>query len=389
MYNRLIIFFLFVISASLCTAQKYSINAVSDTGFVRVLSNGTTKAFTGASLAAQFSGGTIEVIRPANITSDQDNYSPTGWATANKVLLTGDANGRAITSFSASGISDGHTKTLINNGDNYIYFPGEHPDGTASNRIEFTKDYILPPKSAVDITYNATDARWMLIGNENPIKNKQFMYLVQPGSVTAGDWGQVAFGVVNVGTLNQASPIAGVPGSIRLNTSTATTGGAWVGFAKSQTLVSRYGDAHLDLSADVSIPTLSDATNRFYASLNFCTDQTTAIFPNVNQTGVRYRDDVNGGRWEGYTRAGSAGEKVVDLGITVAANTLYSLRIVLDKAHTEARFYINGEYKGRITSGGDFPIISTAVTTRALCFKIAGTTARSMNVSKMELIMTY
>lgn len=336
-------------------------------------------------------GGSVNVIRPTNITSDQDNYAPTGWSTANKVLITGDATGRAITSFSASGISDGHTKTIINNGDNYIYFPAEHPDGTASNRIDYTRDFILTPKSAVDIMYDATDARWMITSpNYNTDREKQLTYTVQPGSVTAGDWGHVAFGTVNVGSLNQAQPVAGVPGTIRLSTSTSVTGGGWMGFAKAQTLVTRYGDAHLDLSADVSIPTLSDASNRFYAALHFGTDQTTATFPNVHQVGIRYKDNQNGGRWEGYTRAGISSETTVDLGVTVAANTLYSLRIVVDEARTEARFYIDNVYRGRIAAAGnEFPSAATTITTRALCFKELGTTARSMDVAKMTLTLTY
>ena len=41
------------------------------------------------------------VISPSQITSDQDNYSPTGWADADVVRLDFDTGGRAITGFAA------------------------------------------------------------------------------------------------------------------------------------------------------------------------------------------------------------------------------------------------------------------------------------------------
>jgi hypothetical protein len=54
------------------------------------------------------------IISPSQITADQDNYAPTGWASAQIVRLDGDSSIRTITSMSAG--YSGETKQIVNVG---------------------------------------------------------------------------------------------------------------------------------------------------------------------------------------------------------------------------------------------------------------------------------
>ena len=83
----------------------------------------------------------VSVISPSQITSDQDDYSPTDWATADVVRRNFDTGGRAITGFAAW--TNARQKTIINTSANFGYIPCEHPDSTAANRVIGICDHIV------------------------------------------------------------------------------------------------------------------------------------------------------------------------------------------------------------------------------------------------------
>ena len=67
--------------------------------------------------------------------------------------------------------------------------------------------------------------------------------------------------------------------------------------------------------------------------------------------GIRYRHDVNSGKWECYVRNNAGTDTVADSGVTVAAATDYELAISINKANTEITFWINQSVVARITTG--------------------------------------
>jgi hypothetical protein len=69
-----------------------------------------------------------------------------------------------------------------------------------------------------------------------------------------------------------------------------------------------------------------------------------------------------------------------DLGITVSPNVTYTLRIEVNASKTEARFFVNNIYAGRITS--NLPS-DQSCTTRFMLQKSVGTTARQVRLHKM------
>ena len=99
-------------------------------------------------------------ITPSQITSDQDNYNPTGFDTARIIRISGDNGIRAITGFAAQ--DNGEEKLLINVGSYTIYLPGEHPDATAANRFISGLDCMIYPREYVTIIYDGISSRWRI-----------------------------------------------------------------------------------------------------------------------------------------------------------------------------------------------------------------------------------
>lgn len=329
------------------------------------------------------SGSGSSVITPPQVTSDQNNYAPTGWAGATCVRLSGDSSIRAITSFSASSISDGHEKTIINIGDFPIYFPGEHPNGTASNRIRSVKDYILFPSESIKIIYDSTLSRWLVFGNSNhSVDKKGVSYLFSAGSTSSGDWGQFAFGTFggSTGVLNASTSETQAVAGIILNTSTGSAGASFIYFVKTINQFACFAGGHIYGSLFCRIPTLSDGTNTYTIYFTIDSSSNSATLNN-NSVGIRYTHGTNSGKWEGFSKNNSGTESTVDLGVTVAVDTAYLLRVEINKGKNEVRFYINNEMKGIVT--GSMPNAVT-VGVRALILKSAGTSSRALYAHTMS-----
>lgn len=332
------------------------------------------------------SGGGASVISPAQITSDQDNYSPTGWASATHVRISGDNGIRAITSFSATSISDGHEKTLINVGSYPIYFPGEHPDGTAANRVSVDVDVLLFPRESVKIVYDSTSSRWRLNASRNWIIGRALFYFASASTVTAGDFHQLAFLSIGTGSNGVAVATSLVPAYFQLSTASSATAGYVMYFAKNLATFSFFSSAHIWADFFFHIPTLSDGTNTFTVCTQITSTPTSTSETANNTVGIRYGSAVNSGKFQGYSRDNAGAESTVDLGVTVGAGTLYRLRVEIDKSKTEARFYIDGAMLGRVT--GNMPD-SVAVGSRIIILKSAGTTAGIIRIHSMSSCAIY
>ena len=314
-----------------------------------------------------------DVISPSQITADQDDYTPTGWADAQIVRLDGDNGMRAITSM-AAGYS-GEIKQLINVGSYPIYLPGEHPDGTAANRIDTDKDFVLFPKRSFQIFYDGTSSRWRIIGDAANESVKGFVYRWAPGSTTSGDWGDISFAAISSGTVSTGvEATSTLPAATSASTAATTTGGGRIFIPKNFTANTYYGAAHIYAEFLISVPTLSDDTDTYTIECGLVALASASISPN-NSVAIRYTHGTNSGKFEGYVK--NTSESAIDLGITVTADTLYKCRVEIDKANSEARYYINGVFCGRATA--QMPT-ATGLHARAILLKSAGSTARTLNV---------
>ena len=338
-----------------------------------------------AGAASGLRWGTLE-ISPATITADQDNYSPTDWADAHIVRLSTDGGVRQITSFART--FDGDKKELLNVGDYPIAIPSEHPDGTAANRVTGDRVFIIYPNCSATLYADATSNRWRL--TQSIIQNHDrpgVFYQWSPGSITAGDWGNI--GIVTSGTaaaVTVGAAASGKPNYAGLGTGTTALGVCGVYFSKTNLDLTYHGDAHVSATWFCAIPTLSTDTEKFTSYWELAPTVSATAGGANNTIGIRQVNGVVSGNFEAFSINNTGTVTTLDLGVGPTAATRFLLRIELDRAFTEALFYVNGVYKGRINSG--LPN-AQGFGTRVLCQKSAGVSGRLVEVYNMYTSAVY
>lgn len=101
------------------------------------------------------------VVSPSQITSNQNNYNPTGAGSADVLRLTSDAS-RDITGLA---FPAGAKTILIHNvGSNDIVLKDESASSTAANRFALSADVTLTGDQSVMLWYDATSSRWRVVG---------------------------------------------------------------------------------------------------------------------------------------------------------------------------------------------------------------------------------
>ena len=105
---------------------------------------------------SQFQTG---VISPTQLTAGQDNYAPTGFASASVLRL--DSNTAVIITGLAGGTA-GRRITITNIGSFNITFASESASSTAANRIATVNstNATIAPNATCDFWYDGTSSRW-------------------------------------------------------------------------------------------------------------------------------------------------------------------------------------------------------------------------------------
>lgn len=332
-------------------------------------------------------GSSPSVISPSQITSDQNDYNPTGWADATLVRLSGDSGFRAITGLDAE--SDGEEKKIINVGAYPIYFPADHPSSSAGNRITGGQDFILPPGASCDIIYDGTSARWRILNmpdDEYVFSLRGNYYRISPGTITAGDMDHLAL-ASGGGTISGFNGNSSFPGRLRLATGTGATNRYAVYIPKTVVEIGASDYAHMMAEFLTSVNNLSTADETFTVNYALSSTPTTSQLDVNNSVGIRYSHSINSGKWQGYARDNAGSETTVDLGVTVSASVMNKLRIELNRDNTEVRFYIDGAYVGRVTA--NMPANSTNMSGRCVIAKSVGTTSVNLQLFNMAVGSYY
>lgn len=123
--------------------------------------------------------------------------------------------------------------------------------------------------------------------------------------------------------------------------------------------MSRTGDCYMEASCDVRLQALSSGASQSYIFMFGFSADAAPSNSAANRVMIRYSHTINSGIFQGVCANGSGTESTVSLGVTTAATTMYHLRVVLNKQNNEARFFIDGTYRGRITT--NLPATSTIV----------------------------
>lgn len=100
-------------------------------------------------------------VSPAQITADQNDYSPTGLSAASVLRLNSDA-ARNITGL--AGGSDGRVVIIFNVGSFNIVLKDESASSSASNRFALKADITISTDGSALLVYDETTLRWRCAG---------------------------------------------------------------------------------------------------------------------------------------------------------------------------------------------------------------------------------
>lgn len=175
------------------TAAPYSVpiadvNGVLDASWIPV------GDVSGSSINFSFSG----LISPALITVDQNNYAPTGYATANTIAIRSDA-ARTITGLNF-GIP-GQVYLIHNYGTFAITLSAENVASAAANRFGFEADLVLGPKAACFIQYSTSAGRWRCNGASRVPYGVAANTVMQGNQAAGGDASGTLDNITVVGSL--------------------------------------------------------------------------------------------------------------------------------------------------------------------------------------------
>lgn len=325
----------------------------------------------------------VTVISPGEGTGDQDNFNPTGWATADVVRMSFGTTLKAITGLAAW--TNGKPKLIVNISANSCYFPPEHPDSSAANRIAGESDYILEGGGSVWAFYDDTSSRVRLVNRTfDPVlmhfSGKGQLFLVPPGSTVQADHPFLGFAQAG-GSNGNTAPTSTQPGLWDIDTASSATGASSVYISKNNNGIAFFGTSHIMCGFTMYIPTLSTSAQRFMSQVSITNNPSGTSLNNNNSVGLRHDDNTNSGKWLFFSRDNAGAETTADTGITVVAGTVYRGVIAIDKARAEARLFITdgtNTYQGRITGNMPNAVLAGA---RAIVVKSVGTTSRIFNVA--------
>lgn len=103
-------------------------------------------------------------VSPAQITANQNNYSPADMAIAEALFLDLDAD-RTITGFATG--STNRDITVYNTSAFRLTLANESASSTAGNRFHINSDITLRPYQGARLIYSATLSRWITIGRSD------------------------------------------------------------------------------------------------------------------------------------------------------------------------------------------------------------------------------
>jgi len=321
--------------------------------------------------AGRFRIGTI--ISPSQITSNQNDYNPTGFAGADIVRFSTNAL-RLITGFVAP--THSRAKQLYNIGSESIVITAQDPSSSAVNRIDARRDIVVAPNTSIVVWYDSVSSRWRLEGQDEDrlCFNKQIETIFQPVDPSK-ESPEYTTGSGSGGTTVFLAASSTVPSSNRVSTGNTNSG---IGSVYHR---NNFANSNFPIFFRARIVTpsaLSDATDTYTLVIGLINGN---FGPGVNPNGayLKYSHSVNSGVWQCVSRA-SGVETTLTASVTVVVSTVTEIVVCMRPDSTTA-YWVNGTYVGEITTN-----YGTNLPMRPVCSitKTAGTTERFLSVTGIE-----
>src|SRR5688572_28596429 len=279
-------------------------------------------------------------ISPSQITSNQNDYNPTGQGTSTRIRLDSNTSFNEITGLSNG--SDGRVLLLTNISNNTVLLTQQNTGSTAAQRVD-TLGYDVPiyPKDTIMLIYDSTLSRWTvkdLYSKIMPVGRYGFYYRHDMMGNVADSYS--SFGTSGTGAANSVTAVtstAAHPGVVQHQTGTTTSGLALF-LATNKDNILLGNSWYWRYEAMIRVPTLSDGTNRYSITVGF-SDSTSAAAPN-DCVRAYYEDNTNSGQWR---LACESNDTITnnDSSSAVAANTWYRVTVIVYSDNT-AELFING-----------------------------------------------
>ena len=341
-------------------------------------------AITSGTLGTNFS----TTITPAQVTSNQTTYNPTGAATAWIWALSADDGFRIIRTITAPAFNK--RLTLMNVGSNAILLTNQDnfSGTTAANRFDFGRDVVLFPGKSLDILYNTTAARWKLVSNGLYDDVEQVYFNERLNAPVSGSSGDYSFwDFVSENGIGGIAPVAGRFAGISVNTGSNPAGLGYVAakdvFFENTNAAGTANWAYC--KAVVKTPsTLSDASNDYTIRVGFA-DATGGGGANDGFYFDYNHANVSGNWGCNTTNAGNTQRN--NSGITVATSTVYVLEAVF-RPDLTAEYYINGT---RVATNSSFVPGGTSDDMKVLAEiqKSVGTAQRDLQVFTIQTSIAF
>jgi hypothetical protein len=338
-----------------------------------------------------------ELITPSQLTSDQNNWNPTGLSTARIIFVTANTSLPVITGITAPSSSTSYREIkIVNTGSNTILFTHQDTDSSAANRFILTQRVFgLTEGETATFIYDNTADRWRLLEYSTDLelnpKVKRFSntYLTAVG--TTSPW---TFTNLNGGALgnNSSSTNGEFTNAVFLHTGTSATGLSIIQTAgwsvhRVLALVSTRTPNCSIFSCRIRIPSnLSDATQTFQVRAGYVN----ALYNSsghiadalANLRGMFFvygSESPMSGNIVARVTNGTATDNVAIT--TAAVDTLYLLEVAV-LPDNRVLFYANGTLVAKVANtnvGANyklFPAVSIV--------KSVGTTQRSITIDTIN-----
>ena len=339
-----------------------------DKGDVVVSGTGTVYSVESAAGAFQFLGD----ISPSQITSDQNDYAPTGYAAAAVLKLDADQI-RAITGL--GGGADGKVVTIMNvssGKDSCIILRKENTSSTAANRFAFITDVVIDVGESVQIIYDSTASRWRLTHPipDTPAQRRMTTPFFDSDFVGAGTAGTVEVSypwdltLISSGTHAKQANVANHQGIVRIVSSTTTNSGGLIATQAAAYLIQGGEFAEFVIQPI----TLTNSTIRLgFHDCTTSSDAVDGVYVEIPSTGAAVLKTASNS-----TRTTSSTIT------TVSTSTWYRVRLEVDNAAANATAWIfdaNGNQLGTATQSTNIPTGAGRDTAHGIIGTNSGTTA--------------
>lgn len=198
------------------------LSLTSGTANVDVTASGNVRLIgTNISLQPAVGSGTTTIgggvsygspLSPAQITSNQNDYSPTSFLGSYFIRLSSDA-ARDITGLGLYSVSSNKAFVLANVGSFDITLKNENAGSTAQHRFSLPGDFVIEPNECITVIYDDTTQRWRVIDK---------VYSSTGGGLADGTYGDIT--VSGGGTVVE---VIGVRNNDYQGTSVSANGTVW------------------------------------------------------------------------------------------------------------------------------------------------------------------